>query len=153
MTAYPVTYGNNVNSFLMPQLKTTQLPKKRLRNTATQFIIIRSILLTIFNCNKLIYHFTGFDPPGFPSCVCNFAGACQPGTATRTSAAAADPTNLVGIAPDGIDDMAYGTKNLGKVCEDGIVAALYDCNARTSLYSATRIDGVTASGKSIINYC
>jgi hypothetical protein len=89
---------------------------------------------------------SGFHPLGQASCVCNFAGACTPGTTTHTTTASNDPTNLAGIAPRGLDMLAYGTQNLGTVCEGGVVAALYDCNARTSLYAATVIDGPNANG-------
>ena len=78
--------------------------------------------------------------------MCNFAGACDPLTNAHTPAATADLTNLVGIAPQNIDALAYGTKNVGTVCEDGVVATLYDCNARTSLYAATVIGSATGSG-------
>ncbi len=42
---------------------------------------------------------------------------------------------------------AYGTPaRLGTVCEGGTVATLYDCNARTSLYAATVLDGANMGG-------
>jgi hypothetical protein len=73
--------------------------------------------------------------------VCNFAGACDPATNAPTTAAKLDLTNLVGIAPQGMNTFAYGTPaSLGTVCEEGVVAALYDCNARSSLYAATVLD-------------
>jgi hypothetical protein len=75
--------------------------------------------------------------------VCNFAGACDPATNAHTAAAQRDLRNLLigGIAPQGMNTFAYGTPaSLGTVCEGGVVAALYDCNARSSLYAATVLD-------------
>ncbi len=73
--------------------------------------------------------------------MCNFAGACDPATNARTADAIKDLTNLVDFAPQGMNTFAYGTPaSLGTVCEGGVVAALYDCNARSSLYAATVLD-------------
>ena len=72
--------------------------------------------------------------------MCNFAGACDPAT-NAPWPTIADLTNLVGFAPQGMSTFAQGTPaSLGTVCEGGVVAALYDCNARSSLYAATVLD-------------
>ena len=89
---------------------------------------------------------------GFVGCECMFVGGCD-------AKGSADPKTvnnlkLDGFAPDGIDQFAYLkvigktlAPNLGWVCEGGLVAILYDCNARIPLYAATVIEGNQAKQK------
>ena len=87
----------------------------------------------------------GFSPVALP-CTCNFAGACHPGTNVVSQAAKADLHNLNGIAPDGLHVLALGpARSVGAICERGIVAVLYDCNALSAVYAATVINGAHLS--------
>ena len=86
---------------------------------------------------------------GFVGCECMFVGGCDP-TGQPLADSAKNP-RVDCFAPNGIDQFAYqkviGKTNLGWVCEGGLVAILYDCNARIPLYAATVIEGNQAKQK------
>lgn len=77
---------------------------------------------------------------GFAGCECNFVGGCDL-NGDPTVSVNQNYEVLKDIAPQNIEQFAYAKPlyNLGKLCEGGTIAILYDCNARIPLYAATEI--------------
>ena len=77
---------------------------------------------------------------GFAGCECNIMGACDVNGKPKPRL----DYKLTGYAPSGLQQFggfAQGDKqNLAYLCEDGVVAILYDCKNRVPLYAATVMD-------------
>ena len=75
-------------------------------------------------------------------CECNIMGACD---ANGNPKPGLDHYNLTGYAPSGLQQFGRFVRrdkqNLAYLCEDGVVAILYDCENRVPLYAATVMNG------------
>lgn len=76
----------------------------------------------------------------FAGCECNIMGTCN---AQRDPVPRLD-YKLTGYSPTGVEQfgrfIARDKQNLAYLCNDGVVAILYDCENRIPLYSATMMD-------------